>query len=143
MTVPRPGDEPGREDALPPPLDAGLTSPADPAAVLPEPDHGPSADTPAGRAAVVDGVLILSGEIDGDLRRLWEDDAPADPDVLAVDARSVTHLGSAGLALLAQVSRTSDQPIPLWTADRGVAHVLRTVGLDSRFDLHDPSSPTG
>ena len=146
MTHPRPGDEPGRGASTPrdAPLDSELSSPTDPAAVLlPDPERGPAAGTVRGRAAVVDGVLVLTGEIDGDLRRLWDDEARADPDVVAVDARSVTYLGTAGLALLSELSGTSAEPIPLWTASRAVLHALRAVGLDSGFDLHDPSSPTG
>ena len=146
MTHPRPGEEPGRGASAPrdaAPLDSELTSPTDPAAVLPDPERGPAAGTVRGRAAVVDGVLVLTGEIDGDLRRLWDDEAPAGLDVVAVDARSVTYLGTAGLALLSELSGTSAEPIPLWTASRAVLHALRAVGLDSGFDLHDPSSPTG
>lgn len=100
----------------------------------------PAADEPidAGSIALDDGALVLTGDIDD---RLCADFRTAGVDLAAVDcvdARRVTLLASAGLALLAAVARARGTGVPLWAGQRAVLGPLRMTGLDHLFDLRAP-----
>lgn len=113
--------------------------PADPAG-LTAPVEERVAETDAGSISLVEGALRLVGEVDAHLCETWRGTGTDLSGVQVVDARGVTFLGSPGLALLAEVSRTRGSGLPLWTARRAVLRPLRMTGLDQLFDVLDPTT---
>ena len=95
-----------------------------------------SATHPDRGAITLDGdTLTLIGEVDHGLVARWTAEAPADVTATTVDARAVTFLGSAGLALLAGLARATPSRVVLLTEQRVVTRPLTVTGLDALFEI--------
>jgi hypothetical protein len=94
--------------------------------------------TGAGSIELDDGALVLTGDIGDLLCDEFRTGGQPLGGVDCIDARRVTLLASAGLALLAAVARARGTGVPLWAGHRAVLGPLRTTGLDGLFDIRAP-----
>ncbi|KQS67622.1 STAS domain-containing protein [Modestobacter sp. Leaf380] len=97
------------------------------------------ADHPDAGRVTLDGThLVMVGDIDSRLFEHWSTGQPGTPVVETVDATGVTHLGSAGLVLLARLAQAAPAPIRLRAHPRTVWRPLQLTGLGALFRHEGP-----
>lgn len=95
-----------------------------------------------GAVEVVDGVLVLTGEVDTLVVEQWRSARPVLPRVEVADLSQVTFLSCAGIALLEALARSiAPARLQVRAPSRPARRLLGMLGLEEHTDVVDADPP--